>query len=278
MPTDELEIVLKPELIKKFHDFFAETTYGKILAANIRFGRYKPESFTNKEWEKLLGPDINNLDHALVIYDCANDFVRECNNGCDYKRSDPATFSEQEKCLLLLAAIIHDWGEAVVGDVIRDLKTEEHNAREMAALKEIAADVTAKYINGICRRMIGTVIDNIVANTATKLGAAFEMIEELANLQTALRAWTVSRRKKEIADNLQWITANVLVYLPMIMAKGGNYPTLRNYLIRNKSTISHFFSALPRSVFNHYPPEEKKKKIAMFAAAKKEWRAYLETL
>src|SRR3989339_355513 len=59
---------ITPEIIEDLFKIFTSTKYGEKLAHNIRYGRYKPQSMSNEEWRNLLGDDVNNLYHALVVY------------------------------------------------------------------------------------------------------------------------------------------------------------------------------------------------------------------
>jgi len=58
-----------------------------------------------------LGADVNNLTHLTLTYGLARSFVLH------QEEADPNFLTNQEKETLLTAALIHDWAEAIVGDL-----------------------------------------------------------------------------------------------------------------------------------------------------------------
>ena len=41
----------------------------------MRYGPYKPEELSNEEWVRILGPDVNNLEHLKITLAITNDFI-----------------------------------------------------------------------------------------------------------------------------------------------------------------------------------------------------------
>jgi hypothetical protein len=110
------------------HERFASSEYGQTLAANIRFGDFKPEETSNQLWEDLLGDDVNNLRHMPYTLEIAKRFILHERLG--------------KAALLQNVAITHDWGEAVVGDVaLPDKKLQGVDLAEVEAYRHIAREL-----------------------------------------------------------------------------------------------------------------------------------------
>ena len=62
---------------EKIHQMFARTNYGYILKHRIRWSLFKPTEYSDSEWEKVLGPDANNLDHLLIAYRLTKNFLQK---------------------------------------------------------------------------------------------------------------------------------------------------------------------------------------------------------
>ncbi|MBI2013094.1 MAG: hypothetical protein HYS88_01460, partial [Candidatus Colwellbacteria bacterium] len=100
---------------EEIYELFAGSSYGKILRQRVRYGPYKPEELSNEEWVKILGPDVNNLEHLKTTLAITNDFIYRARYPHPEWQPREINFSREEKELLCLTAVIHDWGEAVVG-------------------------------------------------------------------------------------------------------------------------------------------------------------------
>src|SRR3989339_44215 len=260
---------ITPEIIEDLFKIFTSTKYGEKLAHNIRYGRYKPQSMSNEEWRNLLGDDVNNLYHALVVYNITKEFISENNHLYNQQ------LSYDEKMTLLLAAIIHDWGEAVVGDISHGLKTETDENNEIKALHKIAKEITKSYRGGILTAQAIEPINAVVFDTSTKLGNIFKAIEHIGFFKTAMNAWEQSKKIKKIAPNLQWIVINTLYYLQQDIETSKKYAPLYNIIIKNKKNITDAFNSIPKSVFDQYPSEEEKqKKLKLYQEAKKYWQKH----
>lgn len=252
---------ITPRIIENLFYFFELTKYGKTLAENIRYARYKPLDMSNEKWCDLLGDDVNNLYHVLVTYGITGEFIKKNGN----------FLTHEEKMILLLTAIIHDWGEYAIGDIIYGLKSDKALKKEIKAIHKIAKEVIGSYENGILLKMSKESIDNIAFNSHTKLGKTFEVIEHVGYIKTAMTAWGKSKKRTEIAPNLQWIVVNTLCYIQKTIGFTKKNPFLYDLISKNKKNISEAFDLIPVSVFDQYPEEEKEIKIKMYQEAKEYW-------
>ncbi len=121
-------------VIRDINRTFSETEIGQRLNENIRWSMFTEGLILkNGEWQKTLGYDVNNLEHGHLTYGIANRFVVGMENS-----DSEIKFSLEEKRLLLLTAIVHDWGEGMTkaGDVNYNRKTKEDEKKELEALAD----------------------------------------------------------------------------------------------------------------------------------------------
>lgn len=262
---------------------FTETEYGKRLRENIRFERYKPATVGRDTWEHLLGADVNNLRHMRLTYGLTRKFIdTEEHPPRSWKKEVPidARFSEREQEDLLLAAIIHDWAEAVVGDITYELKTTVHEEAERAAFRDILQDIFGTEKTRVLAARIDEVVDAVVNDHTTKLGKAFNAIERIGYLRTCLRAWNIHKETTgELRSGLEWLANNVLLgqIIPLVRyAKV--YPAVEIFLRENSGTITEAFNNMPENVFENYAAEARDDRKKHFEEARIQWNIFLNTL
>ena len=183
----------------EIYELFANSPYGEKLRGAIRFGAYKPKDITNKEWVRVLGPDVNNLEHLKTSLAVAQDFVyRTANPHPEWRPgTEEIKFTRDEEELLCLTAIIHDWGEAVVGDTLFHRKTEEDSEKEFEVLKGLIEELGRyKFTDPLVEKM--HLAADIAFQKDKKLSPAFNAIEHIGYANNVFEAW----RKKSDYDGL----------------------------------------------------------------------------
>jgi len=148
---------------------FEKSTYGKSLSGNVRFSSYKPPDFTQQDWEKLLGADVNNLKHMRLMYGFTQALIKESDH-----------LSEEEKTILLKTALTHDWAESVTGDIPRPMKTDGDDEVERKILRNIFAEFGIRESEEILRVMF---------EKETRLAVIWNSIEIAGYLRTAFNFW-----------------------------------------------------------------------------------------
>ncbi len=235
---------------RDIHDRFSATSYGQTLAKNIRWRFFKSPEVTHKEWEKLLGPDVNNLEHHWCSYRVMRVFLR-----------GNTDFSREEQEILLLTAVTHDWAEAVIGDVPYGRKTNTEEEDELRLIPEIALECFGEEIACRVRRTIESVLREKphlrMTGEGSKLGHAFEAVEQLGYLGTAGRAWAEAGNNDEcsplLRGNLQWMGIEVHAYhVPILLRYAELYPAVRRYLLGTRHRIT---DVLRGNVPSSCPPE-----------------------
>ncbi len=272
---------------RDIHRTFSNTELGQALAKKTRYDRYKPEEdkpeeVKNKEWMRLLGADVNNLEHMHLTHNLTRLFIHYNENPlASWTKPIPADaqFNQRESEDLLLTAIVHDWGEAVTGDKMFDLKKDSDEVEELEIMHEISQDLYGGGENTELLGRIRTVLTDVLPNRSSKLGKAFNAIERIGYLRTGLRAWDLSHtqneEKQELTTGLQWLTNNVLLnQIPALVEYAQLYPAVHAYLTQNSDRISSAFNDLPDSVFDKYKDEINEKRSS-FEQAQKSWQNFI---
>jgi len=187
------------------HEAFAESEYGITLAANVRYGKYKPAEVGNERWEELLGPDVNNLDHLVDTYHLADDFVSRTD------RLQPGLLTQHDKAAIKISAIIHDWGESIIPDINYFEKTDADEAAERQAF----ADNLPNFYQGddaATQELIAEATETIIFDRESRLGNIFNIIERIGYLRTGLRAAEHVREGSapDCQSHLRWLAASVM--------------------------------------------------------------------
>lgn len=226
---------------RDIHENFRGTSYGKILAENIRYRFFKPQETSNAEWESILGPDVNNLEHHWWSYRVTRAFLRA-----------HADFSPEEQEILLLTAVTHDWAEAVIGDVPYGQKTGGEEEEELRLIPAIALECFGEHLARSVRQTISQVLRGKPELRKTgegpKLAHAFEVVEQLGYFGTSGRAWAEAHRRTGLSDalrgNLQWLGLEIHAHhLPILLRYAETYPAVRRYLLWTRSRISSVLQA-----------------------------------
>jgi hypothetical protein len=238
----------------QIHQNFSATEYGKKLKAGIRYGLFKPVDVSNEEWERHLGPDANNLEHLYETLLLTQRFL--AGNPADH-------FTDYEEELLQLTAIVHDWGEAEVGDINYDLKTKSDEEREMVALKKVMLDVL-----GPSSEMVYGQIRLILINPDQGIGPAFNAVERMGYVSTGIKAW-------EAAKNVDGVLKQKLLYLGQkvvtqhlvkLFEYSRSYPSVLSFLVGEKRVIDGIVADATENL-----PQRKE---AWFKDAKKTWSEF----
>ena len=226
---------------------------------------FKPTEYSDAEWERVLGKDANNLEHLLIAFRQTKDFL---------KADQVFTFAECQ--LLLLTAIVHDWAEPAVGDIMRYIKKAEDDKREIKLLKNVLHEVLGgrldnKTINAVCR---------ILQDKHSRLGFAFNTIETLGYFETAVRAWEQSKKVNgDLQGRLKWLMSNVLlVDIHKLMERESTFISVGRFLKKHKKVLDEAFTKMPDSVFEFHRHDKKQYYREKFYEQRKNWSSYSKTL
>lgn len=269
--------------LNKIHEIFSKTKYGKKLNDQIRFSDFVEED-ERDEWEQILGVDVNNLKHMLLMYGLTRFFLRY---------SAKEEFSPEEQEILLLTSIIHDWPEAIGGDISQPHKTKEDEERERELLPRMINEILlTPFSSEITEPSLSTTVQGpidlhnniqMAIETAfdkgSTLGKVFNVIERIGYLRTALHAWQQSNSGKLPEDlnyRLKRLANEVMIYdIENLISDSHIYPAVGIFLAKAQGVISDAFNNMPNTVFNDYAEEEREGKRIQFNDAKEAWEKYL---
>jgi hypothetical protein len=269
--SSKLNLGKKEITLSEINRKFSSTDWGEKLKSNIRYAKHKPEEISDGDWKKILGGDINNLDHLIITKGLTLSFLKGCKNtGKEWEGKIPkeACFSEEEQQLLLLTASMHDWGEAVKGDIHYYDKTKQDDIEEMQELRtiinEILSEILGEKHNLDIKRIIDKII-NILTQTESKLGKAFNAIEKVGYVRTSIRAYDKSIiASEELKIPLRNMACRVMPdQIRVLVDYAKIYPPVAAYIKHHKETIDKMFKEGENS--------EIRTSIPKFEESKKKW-------
>lgn len=252
------EVLVTDAEVAASHAEFAATTFGRKLARQVRYGRYKPTGVNNGVWERLLGADVNNLRHMPLTRGLMGDFIRVNN------RHVPDSITPDDAARLKVAAEAHDRAEAVKGDKSYSLKTRADEVAEQAAFRR-HFDVLGVGSPAV-RSLIAHAVDEIIfdKNGATPNGRRLSAVEHVGYMRTALRAAdhvAEGQLPYYLDRGMRGIVADVMGNAtPVLLKHAEEFPAVDSYLDAQRDRMSAAFEAVsgyPQNfmVFGEYAGE-----------------------
>mgnify|MGYP001591402849 FL=1 len=231
---------------EEIYELFAGSPYGEILRQRVRYGPYKPEELSNEEWVRILGPDVNNLEHLKTTLAVANDFIYLARHPHPEWPFGEVEFSREEEELLCLTAVIHDWGEAVVGDILWHRKTSDIDAeKEFAALNKIIKELCHPRYERLLMEKIYLAADIAFLKGDNALNQVFNVIEHIGYANNVFRAW--KERLKHDGLVLQVLSgiAKKLTgdHLATWQRHSKFYPATHYQLLENEKVLAEILAA-----------------------------------
>jgi 5'-deoxynucleotidase YfbR-like HD superfamily hydrolase len=191
----------KEKLSQQLFQHFSQSKHGQKLSQNTRFDFFRKDLTSKENWEKILGDDVNNLNHMKFTSGLTRWFVEKHQNfavdDSSENKDKIISLNQNQKEKLILAATIHDWQEAIVGDLPAPFKTEETEEQERQILIGIINEFAQIFKNPEVSYLLLEVVDQIIFNDESLEGRIFNLIEILGYFRVAIIAW---QKKDEISD------------------------------------------------------------------------------
>lgn len=232
----------------KVHALFQETDYGNSLEGRSRYHRYRPDYIPDLDWKRLLGNDVDQLRHMPLMYGLTRTFLAECRQNHDPTEED-AFFTEEEERLLLLTSITHDWGASTSGDITFDHKSATQETKKQKVLESVFIDLFGDNYAGTAYNVM-----RVMKGEQDKLSPAFDAIERVTRVRTALAAYNQSRNT-DITDpgleqNLHWLAANVFSNnITQLVEYADTYAPIQTFINQNQEIITEIFGNVDDDVF-----------------------------
>lgn len=255
---------------RTFHREFSKTPEGIRLSNNTRWSPYQG-NLDNNQYQDLMGCDVNNLKHCELTYGITCRFIRSMN------KFDPGFFNPEEKQLLLLSAIMHDYPEGFTkkGDVNYYLKTAQDEEEELSFIEPIVTKALGQKNSEISEK-----VKDILQNRESKLGRFFNSVERFGYIRTGLIAWKKSKNDKQdqqISSNLVLLTKDSLTgHIPKIIEYSSQYPPINEFLLYKEKQITDAFNKIPNIVLNQYQSKDQLTKMTQFYQAQKYWQQWIQ--
>lgn len=214
---------------------FRNSKFGKKLNTQVRYEVFKPKDMSVDLWVEYLGPNGNNLEHMQNTYEQSLQLLKNDDLELD------------DKNLIYLAALTHDWGEAIVGDINYSKKNDEDENAEKEAfvtiVKEVISDIQTQEL------LIDTYL-NIAMDRNTRLGHIFNTIERIGYLSDALRMTELldSRKFDKDEENIfRKVINGIIPYqTTALIERSEKYDFLQKYLNSNRISINSMLKYINR--------------------------------
>ena len=262
--------------LKNFEKTFTESEYGQTLGANIRYGKYKPEEMTNEAWVELLGRDVSNLQHLSLTRGIATAFVRHSTE------HQPELLTADEGQMLELTAQVHDWGEALTGDISYGDKNADDDEIEKDAFEIVASRLYADEPEKL--EQLKQARDIALTHEGGKLNEIFFAIECLGYFRTALRASELALDEslpEALRARLVWLTTDVISNVSIkMLAFAEKYKAIEAAVAANSEVAEQAFELIAihdDTVYGNYGERALEKRQAV-STARNAWHAYAAPL
>lgn len=258
------------------HEGFSATEFGQALGTSVRYEKFKPVGVSNQRWIELLGPDVDNLAHLVSTYELTQDFISST------ETQQPTELSPKDKAILKVAAITHDWAEAVpaIGDTSYSDKTEHHEKLEREAFAEhldnFYPDATPEVAE-----LISDATREVTFNCESRLGRIFNAVERIGYLKTAMRAseHLAEGTAPGCADGLCWLVADIVSnhHTSHLIAAGGRFIAAHDFLEINQDQLESVFDVsrvAALTSFKKFDPGRAQAKEASCNTAEQLWDSW----
>ncbi|MEX2033362.1 MAG: hypothetical protein WD889_02265 [Candidatus Colwellbacteria bacterium] len=231
---------------EEIYELFAGSSYGKILRQRVRYGPYKQEELSNEDWVRILGPDVNNLEHLKTTLAIANEFIHLARHPHLEWQSGEVNFGPKEEELLCLTAVIHDWGEAVVGDILWHRKTSDIDAeKEFAALTKIVEEICRPRYERLLMEKIYLAANIAFLKGDNALNRVFNAMEHIGYANNVFRAWKERLNYDGMTHQVLSGIAKKLTgdHIATWQRYSKLYPATHYQLLENKKTLEEIQSS-----------------------------------
>ena len=254
------------EQITRIRQEISHSSYGQTLNNSPRWERFNLDNLPLDEWQKILGPDANNLRHMRLTDFITIGFVNLQN------QVYPDYFNQKEINLLRITANIHDLPEAITGDKNFELKTNDDETSELKNMIFIVNDINIINNNQTTKQIVG-----ILEDKNSKLGKAFNVIERVGYFRTGIKAWKKTKNQNEQTTNgLCWLSHNVFLnQIPALIDYSQDFALAEYALHFHKQEITQIFNDIPTTSFDNYDLNEKETKLNQFREASKIWTEWI---
>jgi hypothetical protein len=256
------------ETFSATYDAFASSTHGTPLQGRARWSSYKPEDVANTDWIRLLGPNVDALEHHAYCYAVTDCFLYEMRHAPEPKS---VRFSEEEEAILRLVAVSNNWaaGDPSIGDIPLERRGTDDDKRERKIFGPIFEQIADKdllvYKDDVEEILFG--------DRSSKLGQAWDAIEGMTYMLDAIAAYQASIATDDttLKGHLRWMAAGALPNQTELLQEYAQiFSPIRDFLIAHEELITEIYHSLEATVYEAHGQRERPK-VVQLQKAKDRW-------
>lgn len=245
------------------------TKAARSLRETTRYQPFRHSTESRSYWRKVLGPSGVTLSHLKQVYAITQQLLQH------EARVHPRRFSRADQEMLLIAALVHDFGEAIldeqsVGDIPAPLKGAEHDRREKKVFRQVLALLALK---APLKKKIWTSYLNACHNKKPHLHQFFHLIEHIDYLDTGIRVYENTKKRRLPIRRGAHLVGQILTFsIPLLVNYSRNlYPSTHAFLRKRHRIISAMFLSTRAPYLR---AEKRRTVIAGFASAHSAWEIF----
>jgi hypothetical protein len=269
------QVMTHPSGYQEVEAVVRDSEYGRKLSLEARYNKYRHPSVSIEDWQKLLGRDVNNLEHMPLTRGIALALIRHS------KTHQPELLDAEDELVIPIAGSMHDVGEAIESDISLSDKTADDDVREALAVDIVTASLYPEGTPPLVEQAKSFIFDH---DGETKRGRIFNSIEHLGYMRTAMNAMDLvqSGRSPEIQiPGLQWLYTDVLTNATRrLITDAERIDAVRAALLHHAPRIDQAFKLVEThlEVFDNYDESKRTKKIEDYLLALDAWQQFKDGL
>lgn len=258
--------------VSEIYKALIHTPAGKSLRASIRYEPFRHRSEDAKHWRKILGPSAITYSHMRHVYKLTQKAIKH------EQKISHERFSRIQQETLLLAALCHDFGEAIldnnsVGDVPATKKEARHEKMEQLVFKQVLSSLR---LNPKLKAKMWKSYYEVCHNKNSPLYKFFHLIEHMDYMDTGLTVFKNLSRGKNKLKRGKHIIGQILTFsIPLLVDSEKNSHHSTRHFVRTRKEIIH---EMFRYVIRDYRKAEKLGKVILgIDIAYVAWQDYLKS-
>lgn len=258
--------------VAEIYKALVHTPAGKSLRTTLRYNPFRHQRENAKHWRKMLGPSSITYSHMKHVYNLTKRALLH------EQKMSHKLFSRMEQETLLLAALCHDFGEAVldknsVGDVPASKKKAQDEKIEQRVFKQVLKSLE---LNPKLKVKMWKSYYEVCHNKNSRLYKFFHLIEHVDYMDTALRVHSNLTNGKNILKRGKHIIGQILAFsIPVLASSEQNrHHSAHHFLRSRKEKIHKMFSY---SIVEYRKAEKRNRVFVGIDLALISWTRYSNT-
>ncbi len=247
------------------------TPAGKSLRASLRYSPFRHNEEDKGHWRKMLGPSAITYSHMKHVYKLTKRALLH------EQKISHKLFSRMEQETLLLAALCHDFGEAIlddksVGDVPAPKKRALDEKIEQRVFKQVLKSLN---LNSKLKSKMWMSYREVCHNKKSRLYKFFHFIEHIDYMDTGLTTYKNLASGKNKLKRGKHLIGQILAFsIPVLANSDHNHNSTHHFLRTREEKISEMFKYC---IVEYRKAEKLKRVILGIDVAVVTWQNYLKS-